>query len=299
MSGIANLGYVVLGVSDFVRWKEFAANLGLQLGCQSERSISFRMDEYEQRVILENGIEDDIRAAGWEFTGEAELESFVQELRLKGVHVECASSQQAQQRGVQKLYSVQDPNGFQDELYCGPSIVDGANKFSSPTLKGGFVTGRLGLGHLLVKAVDVSRSLDFYQESLGLQLSDRVREEIAPGRVIDVTFMHAATGRHHSLATGKTSGNKILNHFMLEVDSMDDVGLAYDRCIKAGYTIQAELGRHPNDQVFSFYVCTPSGFAIELGYGGIVIDDEKWTPVVYDKLSAWGHKRKALAAPSN
>lgn len=132
---------------------------------------------------------------------------------------------------------------------------------------------------------------------LGLRISDYIREEIAPGRVVDATFMHAAAGRHHSLATSRMPGDKILNHFMIEVDSMNDVGWAYDRCRNAGYDIQAELGRHPNDQMFSFYVVTPSGFAIELGWGGIVIDEESWTPVTYDRLSEWGHKRKSPPAP--
>jgi hypothetical protein len=32
-----------------------------------------------------------------------------------------------------------------------------------------------------------------------------------------------------------------------------------------------------------------------MGWGGIVIDDKAWSPVTYDKLSDWGHKRKPMA----
>jgi 2,3-dihydroxybiphenyl 1,2-dioxygenase len=295
MTDIANLGYVVLGVSDFNRWKEFAINLGFQISEESDLSIALRMDQYEKRVILEPDSADDLQVAGWELGSQSELDQYVEELRLKNVVVKLESTQRAQNRSVQRLYSLEDPNGFKHEFYCGPSVLGSVGEFRSPTLKGSFVTGHLGLGHILVKSLDVDQSVSFYRDVLGLRISDYIREQIAPGRLVDVTFMHAAGGRHHSLATGKMPGNKILNHFMIEVDSMNDVGLAYDRCLKAGYPIQAELGRHPNDQVFSFYVVTPSGFAIELGWGGIVIDDKAWTPMTYDKLSDWGHKRKPMA----
>ncbi len=299
MTVIDNLSYVVLGVSDFARWKEFAMNLGFQLSAETDRSLALRMDQYEQRVILERGDDDDLRVAGWEMRSQAELEQYVEALRQKGVIAKLETAQRAQSRGVQCLYSLTDPSGIEHEFCSGRSVIDPTDKFSSPTLKGNFVTGSLGVGHILVKAHDVDLSVAFYREVLGLRISDYIREEIAPGRLVDVTFMHSACGRHHSLATGKMPGNKVLNHFMVEVDSSNDVVLAYDRCIKAGYAIQAELGRHPNDQVFSFYVVTPSGFAMEMGWGGIVIEDKEWTPVTYEKLSDWGHKRKPPAAVQN
>jgi hypothetical protein len=70
---------------------------------------------------------------------------------------------------------------------------------------------------------------------------------------------------------------------------MDDVGFAHDRCVKAGFPVAMALGHHPNDHMFSFYVQTPSGFLIEYGYGGIVIDDQNWEVKSYSQLSDWGH----------
>ena len=49
------------------------------------------------------------------------------------------------------------------------------------------------------------------------------------------------------------------------------------------------LGRHPNDRMFSFYVHTPSGFLLEFGAGGIVVDDADWEIKSYTRLSEWGH----------
>jgi len=108
---------------------------------------------------------------------------------------------------------------------------------------------------------------------------------------MDLTFMHTKTGRHHSLATGKVPGEKRLGHLMVQVKDMNDVGLAYDRCVAAGLPIIMHLGHHPNDQMFSFYVRSPSGFAIEYGHGGIVVDDATWKVVTHTRLSDWGHRR--------
>ena len=64
------------------------------------------------------------------------------------------------------------------------------------------MTGDLGIGHILPVARDYDASVRWYQDVLGLRYSDRIRQEMAPGIYADATFFHAATGRHHSLATG-------------------------------------------------------------------------------------------------
>lgn len=161
-----------------------------------------------------------------------------------------------------------------------------------PILRGdGFVTDDLGIGHILPVSKDYAAGVRWYQDVLGLRYSDRIRQEIAPGIFADATFFHSATGRHHSLATGQFPSPKRLNHLMLEFRDMNDVGLACDRAKKAGIPIVLELGHHPNDRMFSFYMRTPSGFGMELGHGGVVIKDGEWEPQLYDVMSDWGHAR--------
>lgn len=296
MVEIANLGYVVLGVRDLPRWKDFANVLGFQVGRSDADLLTLRMDQYQQRIVLERGEEDDLRVAGWELDTEEDLETYVSALRARGLTVAAGAVEEAERRCVQRLFCAEDANGFQHEFYCGPTLASTLSNFRSPALISGFRTDELGIGHVVVHSRDYQQSVDFYRKVMGLRLSDRIRDELAPGRVVDVTFLHTRTGRHHSLATGVTPGPKILNHMMVEVQSMDDVGLAYDRCIAAGYSMHMEIGHHPNDKMFSFYVVTPSGFAVEFGWGGVVIDDKTWQAVMYDKLSDWGHKRKPPVA---
>ncbi len=68
----------------------------------------------------------------------------------------------------------------------------------------------------------------------------------------------------------------------------------YDRLRAAGEAITMQLGQHPNDRMVSFYVRTPSGFSLELGCGGVRVDDEAaWQVAEYDNFSLWGHQPAA------
>ena len=76
---------------------------------------------------------------------------------------------------------------------------------------------------------------------------------------------------------------------------MDDVGLCWDRVLRAGHRVAQTLGRHPNDRMFSFYAYTPSGFQFEYGWGGREVDDDTWEPTTYDQISEWGHHPPQIA----
>ena len=78
---------------------------------------------------------------------------------------------------------------------------------------------------------------------------------------------------------------------MLELQSLDDVGIAYDLCQKEGIPLTITLGKHSNDFMVSFYVETPSGFALEYGWGAREIDDATWEVTSYDRGDVWGHQR--------
>lgn len=292
MAELQNLAYVVVGASDLAAWKTYGTDIvGAGVADLGPDRLGLRLDDHPWRILIERGNDDDITHAGWDLGSVPQLEEYVDQLRERGADVREESAELTAQRCVERLYSLVDPIGFAHEFFAGRTglVADGGNL--SPIIRGsGFLIEDLGIGHILPVCKDYDEGVRWYREVLGLRYSDRIRQEMAPGIYADATFFHTATGRHHSLATGAFPSPKRLNHLMLEYRDMNDVGFACDRAKKAGIPIVLELGHHPNDRMFSFYMRTPSGFGLELGYGGVVID-ETWEPQLYDVMSDWGHAR--------
>jgi len=294
MQSVSTLGYMVLGVGDLAAWETFAVNvLGLQVGRRVEgESLGLRMDDYEQRILLVRSELDDFLAAGWEFETDAQLDAFVEQVRTRGVGVVEEGKAVADQRRVARLFVCHDPDGIRHEFYSAAFRAPMRDAFRSSVVRSGFSTGRLGVGHFVTVPTQSAAGKAFCEDVLGLKLSDVIHGDAAPGVSLEVAFYHARTGRHHSLAVADVPFpvTKRIHHIMVECADPNDVGLAYDRCKQAGVPVMMELGHHPNDQMFSFYMICPSGFAIEFGSGGIVVDDATWEIKRYTELSDWGHK---------
>lgn len=77
---------------------------------------------------------------------------------------------------------------------------------------------------------------------------------------------------------------------MLEVTDLDAVGRAYDKVLDGEAPLITTFGKHTNDDMLSFYVRTPSGFGLEYGTGGTLVDDT-WRPTRYSDAHYWGHRR--------
>ena len=82
---------------------------------------------------------------------------------------------------------------------------------------------------------------------------------------------------------------------MVEFNNLDDVGQGYDLACLEEDRIAYTLGRHTNDYMTSFYAKTPSGFFIESGWGGRIINVDEWEPHETNVgPSFWGHDRPYL-----
>jgi hypothetical protein len=96
--------------------------------------------------------------------------------------------------------------------------------------------------------------------------------------------------RTHCLAYVGVPGQRGMQHFCIEAHSIDDVGLAYDIAEQRNLQITHTLGRHQMDTLLSFYIRTPSGFDMEFGAGGALLDDN-FTQVDPSSPELWGHKQ--------
>ena len=286
MAEVRSLGYALVTSGDLDAWEKFATELlGLQVAERTPERLRLRNDEKLYRLEITRGQGEGVNTLGWEVKGHEELEELVARLEANGYAVTRESSDFAKERGVFELASFNDPDGLRLELFV--AQMSDKRKFASPT-GANFFTGEGGMGHVFQLVSEEEPFRKLYLEILGFKLSDYI--DFGP---IYGTFTHC-NPRHHSYAFAPVpNAPKGIGHIMFEVDDIDLVGRAYDKVLKEqAAPLAMSLGRHSNDQMISFYVNSPSGFQIEYGYGGLLIDDSDWTPRRYDVPGFWGHERQ-------
>jgi 2,3-dihydroxyethylbenzene 1,2-dioxygenase len=263
---VTELGYMGLSVSDLEAWKAFARDvLGLEVVDEGERDRCYlRMDYWHHRIVLHADGDDDLAYLGFRVAGPDEFVETQKQLADAGIEFRIASLAEAEERRVLELLKLADPAGNPIEIFHGPLV-----RFAKPFhpgrgMHGRFVTGTGGLGHCIVRQSDSDAGVRFYK-ALGMR--GGVEYKFGSGaRSLQLHFMHC-NERDHSVAWGIGSADKRLNHIMLEVDNLDDVGLTHDLVRKARIPVHIQLGKHSNDHMYSFYFRSPSGFMIEYGYG--------------------------------
>jgi 2,3-dihydroxybiphenyl 1,2-dioxygenase len=286
------LGYFGVGARDLAAWEEFGTEvLGLEsTGRDADGALVFRLDSHRRRIAVHADAQEDLLYAGWEVPNGDALVAMATRLEAAGVDVQRASPALTAARAVQELICFADPDGLRSEIYWGPQMCY-ERPLRSPRGVSAFVTGALGIGHLVVRAADVAATQRFYCKTLGFRLSDIIRMQVTPELSVDVPFLHC-NPRHHSLALLGLPLPRRMQHFMIEVRSLDDVGFAWDLARRRGTEITLDLGRHSNDHMVSFYMRTPSGFEVEYGFGARTVDAD-WTVEQHSVISTWGHRGPA------
>ena len=213
------------------------------------------------------------------------MDDLVRALAAAGAGPRRAKSDELARRHVGALVQATDPAGHAIELFATPAAA--TTSFRSPRPISGFRTGELGLGHIVVEVDQVPETVAFYTDVLGFRLSDRLAEAL---------YFLRCNPRHHSIGIAHIGGPPRTLHIMLEVESLDDVGSTLDICLERGIRVST-LGLHTNDRMTSFYVQTPSGFEIEYGWNGLLVDERSWVSGVIDQPSVWGHHQLDPAHP--
>jgi 2,3-dihydroxybiphenyl 1,2-dioxygenase len=268
MVQVTELGYLTLGVKRMARWQAFAAEvLGLEV-VEAEKAgrCYLRMDYWHHRIILEENDADDLMVLGLRVAGADEFAELAKRLHSAGVDVRIGAFDEAYERHVLEVMMLQDPSGHAIEIFHGPHVQADKPFYPGRRMHAPFKTGAGGLGHTMLRdTAGLDKTYAFYR-LLGMRGGVEYRIPV-PGmpRPVDLMFLHC-NERDHTLAFN-ASGRKRINHLMFEVESFDDVGLAYETVKKAGIPVGIEPGRHANDQMYSFYFLNPSGFMSEIGWG--------------------------------
>ncbi|NEB81706.1 2,3-dihydroxybiphenyl 1,2-dioxygenase [Streptomyces sp. SID14478] len=298
---IRALGYLRIETTDLPAWRTYVLDILGMVEAQgsTDTQLNVRIDDRVHRLQFVAGATDRLLAAGFEMPDERALRRAREELERHGVAVKEADAALLADRRVRGALLFDDPAGNPVELYWGqaqdhsPLGTPYGNRFVTG-LPGR--PGALGLGHVVLPAVDTEETLAFYEDVLGFQLRDSMQlppAAVPSGRPgLDTYRMHflSPNARHHSLGLYPGALPPGIVHFMVELETLDDVGYGLDRMKKAGIPIASTLGRHSNDHMVSFYAQAPGGFQVEYGWDGLVVDPASWTAKEITSDSLWGHE---------
>ena len=139
------------------------------------------------------------------------------------------------------------------------------------------------LSHVLCFTPDIDRSVQFYDDNLGLRLSDRSDF---------VAFMHGIHGSDHHLLAFALSEKPGFHHCSWDVFSVDDIGIGAAHMAQKGFTKGWGLGRHVLGSNFFHYVQDPWGsfseYSCDIDY---IPKTKRWEAKHHapdDSLSLWG-----------
>ena len=281
---ILSLGYLRIRSPRQDEWQAFAENvLGFMPTDGPGEGLHYRWDAYPYRLAIGPADEPGVEAIGYEVGDDRDLAAVVQAVEKAGVSVTFGSSDEAAARQVTGLARFTDPAGAPIEVFYGPVLTH--VPVVTP-LVSSFVTGDMGMGHVVVNVPEAKAEIDFYRDVLGFHCRNTFSMH-----GIEMAFL-GCNPRHHTLALAEGLGMPgLLVHFMVEAATIDDVGYAQDRCVDADVPVVMGLGRHTNDHMISFYCLTPDGFMVEFGWGGLHVADPT-TEGTYQitKPSFWGHR---------
>ena len=122
------------------------------------------------------------------------------------------------------------------------------------------------LGHVVLNCSDLVRSVRFYTEILGCQISDVYADDMMPGGMVFMRF----NADHHGIALVGTmdgpSPNFELNHIAFEVASLDEVVLARNHLKRHGVAVDFEGRRRAGVQI-AVEFRDPDGHRLEIYWG--------------------------------
>lgn len=284
------LAYVGVEVSDTDALAQFLGGIaGLIPGDDLDHANTWRDDDKAYRVLVTEGQADDVTVVGFEAASEASAGAIVDRLRALGYNVEDGSDTDCESRRVASLWRTMAPWGVPVEIVHG--LERASTPFVSELVPDGFKTDGVGFGHMVFPVTDLEVAHRFVTEGLGMRQTDWLELPLAPGVALTARFYHC-NPRHHTFALVGVPepAPKRLHHIMFETNSLDAVGAAFDRAYGLGVPIASGLGKHDNDQMFSFYVETPAGFQIEVGHGAREVGPDWDENRAYDRISRWGHQ---------
>lgn len=279
------IGYLGLDTLDLEAWRPYATEvMGFGIaGASDDETLLLRMDDRRHRIALHAGDREGLAYIGWELRSRPEFEAAVGELDRAGLDVIVGDDALADRRGVHAVAYFSDPAGYRHEIFYGQEFLP--HSFVPGRPFGGFLAGETGIGHVVLAVPEVTDELKhFASVILGLSWAGQ------GSRKFSAFYRPSSNTRSHTIAYAGVPGHFGLHHVGIEVNELDDVGIAYDLVRRRELSVQMTLGRHTQDPVISFYHFSPTGTLFEYLTGGDVVTDASYVESRPSDLSLWGHE---------
>lgn len=174
---------------------------------------------------------------------------------------------------------------------CSPDAkTQFATASSAPGTSGAILNSRApkvrprALSHFAIYTTDVVGATAWYEDNLGLRLSD------GSGPV--VAFLHGAHGSDHHLLAVVGSTHRGMHHSSWDVGSFQEVGLGSAQMMRAGYKEGWGVGRHVLGGNYFYYARDPWGsyaeYSADIDY---IPADCEWPAAQHapeDSFYLWG-----------
>ena len=130
------------------------------------KSMAFRMDSQEQRLLVSDEPGETLAFIGWEVGARDDLETLAAKLDDAGTPVHISTRELADRRMVQVLIWFLGPMGNRNELVYMPMLAN--DPFVPRRPIDGFNTGPWGMGHAVLHVQNIEIMMPFLPRCVGV-----------------------------------------------------------------------------------------------------------------------------------
>lgn len=288
--GIHSLDHFSFAVPNLAKAQEFYANFGLDVHADRAHIDLFTFGNTHRWGHLVEGSRKQLSYLSFGVF-EDDLERFRQHLRARDIN-ELAPPVGLESNSIW----IRDLDGIMIELKVAEKSSPNAKTIFSAApsslegQRGAPLRGRVAavqprrLAHIVVFVRDVGKSIRFYEDALGMRLSDEAGGGVA--------FMHAIHGSDHHVVALVKSTSPGFHHCSWDVPSIEDIGAGAMHMAGQGFERGWGLGRHVLGSNYFHYVRDPWGsyaeYSADIDYIPVTIDWEGQSHLPENSFYLWG-----------
>ncbi|MBF6567881.1 MAG: VOC family protein [Candidatus Binataceae bacterium] len=273
------LGYLALDVADLESSVRFYQDV-VHLDVTEEREGCAYLTGGIQHhwLVLRQSTTPGVNRVAFEMENERDLEAMEKRLKAAGVEVERAGSGTLGRERVDQYIRFRDPDGIMIELF-----TDMVTMPMAPTYAHRVHMSKLL--HTVLLEKDASKSVPFYTDLLGFQISDWVERTAA--------FMRCGDKYHHSIGVFGTGGTRTqVDHMCILVPTLDDLMRARANVMALNVPFRNDLLKHaPSGSIAIYFRDEANNLTVEYCWEhGQILDEAhrpRVLPAMPETLDMW------------